>query len=173
MKSMSVRRVERDRSSNSWIVTLRESEAPRRQFDIFVGAQEGLVLNMLVDGETTPRPLSHDLFVMTLERLGVEVTHVVLTHVNDRTYFAELVLSKTVQEPPSGAAPSGGDDTVVSCRPSDGLAIALRANAPVYAREDLLAEVGREPEETGEDSAEILDEFRDFIENISPEDFDI
>lgn len=168
---MSVRRVERDRSTNSWIVTLRETETPRRQFDIFVGAQEGLVLRMLVDGETTPRPLSHDLFVMTLERLGVGVKHVVLTHVNDRTYFAELVLAKMAPDPVS--APGGGEDTVVSCRPSDGLAIALRANAPVYAREDLLAEVGKEPEETGEDPAEILDEFRDFIENISPEDFDI
>ena len=71
MKSMSVRRVERDRSTNSWIVTLRETEPPRRQFDIFVGAQEGLVLRMLLEEETTPRPLSHDLFVMTLERLGV------------------------------------------------------------------------------------------------------
>lgn len=169
---MSVRRVERDRSTNSWMVTLRETETPRRQFDIFVGAQEGLVLRMLIDGETTPRPLSHDLFVMTLERLGVGVKHVVLTHVSDRTFFAELVLAKMA---PESAAPGadGGEDTVVSCRPSDGLAIALRANAPVYAREDLLAEVGREPEETGEDSAEILDEFRDFIENISPEDFDI
>lgn len=168
---MSVRRVERDRSTNSWIVTLRETETPRRQFDIFVGAQEGLVLRMLVDGESTPRPLSHDLFVMTLERLGVGVKHVVLTHVNDRTFFAELVLAKMAPDPAS--APGGGEDTVVSCRPSDGLAIALRANAPVYAREDLLAEVGKEPEETGEDPAEILDEFRDFIENISPEDFDI
>ena len=99
--------------------------------------------------------------------------HVVLTHVKDRTFFAELVLAKMAPESASepGAAP--GEDTVVSCRPSDGLAIALRANAPVYAREDLLVEVGKEPEETGEDSAEILDEFRDFIENISPEDFDI
>ena len=173
MKSMSVRRVERDRSTNSWIVTLRETEPPRRQFDIFVGAQEGLVLRMLLEEETTPRPLSHDLFVMTLERLGVQVKHVVLTHVKDRTFFAELVLAKMAPESASepGAAP--GEDTVVSCRPSDGLAIALRANAPVYAREDLLVEVGKEPEETGEDSAEILDEFRDFIENISPEDFDI
>ncbi|MGA1361578.1 MAG: bifunctional nuclease family protein [Ilumatobacteraceae bacterium] len=172
MRSMSVRRVERDRSTNSWIVTLRETETSRRQFDIFVGAQEGLVLRLLLDGETTPRPLSHDLFVMTLERLGVGVKHVVLTHVNDRTFFAELVLAKMA---PDSAAPGtdGGEDTVVSCRPSDGLAIALRANAPVYAREELLDEVGREPEDTGEDSAEILDEFRDFIENISPEDFDI
>jgi bifunctional DNase/RNase len=162
MRSLSVRRVERDRSSNSCIVTLREVDQPRRQFDIFVGVAEGLVIRMLLDGETTPRPLTHDLFVIALERLGITVKHVVITHVSNGTFFAELVLSR-----------EGDGETVVSCRPSDGLALALRANAPVYSREELLDEVGREIETPQEESAEILDEFRDFIENINPEDFDI
>ena len=171
MRSLSVRKVERDRSTNSFVVTLRETEKPRRQFEIFVGMQEGVVLRLLLDGESTPRPLTHDLFVIALERLNVAVRHVVLTHVKEGTYFAELVLHRAGPDAGEGGDPS--QDTVVSCRPSDGLALALRSNAPIYAREDLLAEVGREVEPAQEDSTEILDEFRDFIENISPEDFDI
>ena len=171
MRSLSVRKVERDRSTNSFVVTLRETEQPRRQFEIFVGMQEGIVLRLLLDGESTPRPLTHDLFIIALERLNVAVRHVVLTHVKEGTYFAELVLYRTVQEGVAGGDPA--QDTVVSCRPSDGLALALRSNAPIYGREDLLEEVGREVEASQEDSTEILDEFRDFIENINPEDFDI
>ena len=157
-----MRRVERDRSSNSFVVSLREDDQPRRQFDIFIGLSEGVAIRMMLDGETAPRPLTHDLFVLALEKLGVSLKHVVITHVSDGTYFAEIVLST-----------DSGDDTVVSCRPSDALALALRSNAPIYAQESLLDEVGQVPSEGEDSSAEILDEFKEFIENINPDDFDI
>ena len=66
-----------------------------------------------------------------------------------------------------------GDETRVSARPSDAIALALRASCPIYASEALLEIVGEvvEEEETAPND-EILDEFRDFIENISPEDFE-
>ena len=162
MRSLAVRRVERDRSSNSFVVSLREDDQPRRQFDIFIGLSEGVAIRMMLDGETAPRPLTHDLFVLALEKLGVSLKHVVITHVSDGTYFAEIVLST-----------DSGDDTVVSCRPSDALALALRSNAPIYAQESLLDEVGQVPSEGEDSSAEILDEFKEFIENINPDDFDI
>ena len=162
MKSLAVRRVERDRSSNSFVVSLREDDQPRRQFDIHIGLSEGIAIRMMLDGEVAPRPLTHDLFVLALERVGVTLKHVVVTHVANGTYFAEIVLS-----------PENGDDTVVSCRPSDALALALRSNSPIYAQETLLDEVGQVPSESVDTSAEILDEFKEFIENISPDDFDI
>ena len=161
MKSLSVRRVERDRSSNSFVVSLREDDQPRRQFDILIGLSEGVAIRMMLDGEVAPRPLTHDLFVLALERVNVSLKHVVITHVSNGTYFAELTLSQDT-----------GEDTTVSCRPSDALALALRSNAPIYAQESLLDEVGQVPAEE-ETSAEIMDEFKEFIENISPDDFDI
>jgi hypothetical protein len=82
--------------------------------------------------------------------------------VKESTFFAELVL-----------ATGEGEETTVSCRPSDGLALALRANAPIYARESLLDEVGAVPAVSADDDGEILDEFRDFIENINPDDFNL
>jgi bifunctional DNase/RNase len=100
--------------------------------------------------------------VLALERINVSVERVVLTHVSSGTYYADVVL-----------LPDGGQETTVSARPSDALAIALRASCPIYALEALLDEVGEvveeEPDQPAE--AEIIDEFRDFIENISPDDF--
>ena len=162
MKSLSVRAVRLDRMSNTPIVTLHEEESPRRQFEIFIGAPEAASIQIALDDEKTPRPLTHDLFVLALERINVSVERVVLTHVSSGTYYADVVL-----------LPDGGQETTVSARPSDALAIALRASCPIYALETLLDEVGEvvedEPDQPAE--AEIIDEFRDFIENISPDDF--
>ena len=141
---------------------MREEESPRRQFEIFIGAPEAASIQIALDDEKTPRPLTHDLFVLALERINVSVERVVLTHVSSGTYYADVVL-----------LPDGGQETTVSARPSDALAIALRASCPIYALETLLDEVGEvveeEPDQPAE--AEIIDEFRDFIENISPDDF--
>lgn len=162
MKSLSVRAVRLDRMSNTPIVTLREEESPRRQFEIFIGAPEAASIQIALDDEKTPRPLTHDLFVLALERINVSVERVVLTHVSSGTYYADVVL-----------LPDGGQETTVSARPSDALAIALRASCPIYALETLLEEVGEPVEDEADQpaEAEIIDEFRDFIENISPDDF--
>ena len=143
------------------VVVLREDESPRRQFEIYIGAPEAALIKIALDGESTPRPLTHELLVNTLEQLSFALTRVVLTHVSAGTYFAELVV-----------AGEEGDETRVSARPSDAIALALRASCPIFASEALLEMVGEVVEE--DESApndEILDEFRDFIENISPEDF--
>mgnify|MGYP003349437479 CR=1 FL=1 len=148
--------------SNQPIMLLREAAEPRRYLPIFIGSPEATAIVYALQGMETPRPMTHDLFVLALERLGAELRHVVITHVSNGTFFAELVLG-------SGS----GEETVVSCRPSDALALALRANAPIYARESLLDEVSSVPDDPGDSPDEILDEFKEFIENISPDDFDI
>lgn len=160
MKALSVRAVRLDRLSGTPVITLREDDAPRRQFEIFIGGPEAASIKSALDGETTPRPLTHDLYVHTIEKLGMEIVRVVLTHVTNGTYFAEVII-KTVD-----------GEVVISSRPSDAVALALRAACPIYAHEELLEMVGEIPEdETVSNEAEIIDEFRDFIENISPEDF--
>jgi bifunctional DNase/RNase len=84
-----------------------------------------------------------------------------LTHVASGTYFADIVLIN-----------EAGDEVAVSARPSDAVAVALRAMCPIYASESLLEQVGEVvDEEDVTTQSEIIDEFRDFIENISPEDF--
>lgn len=160
MKTISVRSVRLDRLSGTPVVSLREDDLPRRQFEIFIGGPEAASIKSALDGETTPRPLTHDLYVHTIERLGLEIVRVVLTHVTDGTYFADVIVR------------TSDGEVVISSRPSDALAIALRATCPIYASDDLLEMVGEVPEdEPVNNEAEIIDEFRDFIENISPEDF--
>jgi bifunctional DNase/RNase len=163
MKSLSVRGVRVDRLTNTPVVTLREEDAPRRQFEIFIGAPEAASIKVALDDEKTPRPLTHDLFVLALEKVSISLVRVVITHVTSGTYYAELVLLG-----------DGGGETTVSSRPSDAIALALRASCPIYVLDDLIDLVG-EVLSVDEDSAnqtEIIDEFRDFIENISPEDFE-
>lgn len=161
MKSLSVRGVRVDRMSNTPVVTLREEDTPRRQFEIFIGGPEAAAIKTALDDEKTPRPLTHDLFVLALERIFVVVVRVVITHVSSGTYYADIVLRHETS-----------DEVTVSARPSDAIAIALRASCPIYAQDDLLDEVGEVlEEEEVVSTTEILDEFRDFIENISPEDF--
>jgi hypothetical protein len=140
---------------------LREDEAPRRQFEIFIGAPEAASIKIALDDEITPRPLTHDLFVLALESLNVSVTRVVLTHVSSGTYYADLVLMPD------------GEEVVVSSRPSDAIAIALRASCPIYASDELIDMVGEviEEEEEAQEQSGIIDEFKNFIENINPEDF--
>ena len=161
MKSLSVRGVRIDRMAGTPVVMLREDEAPRRQFEIYIGAPEAAAIKTALDGESTPRPLTHELLVNVLEQLSFALTQVVLTHVSAGTYYAELVL-----------VADEGDETRVSARPSDAIALALRASCPIFASENLLETVGEvvEEDETAPND-EIIDEFRDFIENISPEDF--
>lgn len=160
MKTISVRSVRLDRLSGTPVVSLREDDLPRRQFEIFIGGPEAASIKSALDGETTPRPLTHDLYVQTIERLGLEIVRVVLTHVTEGTYFADVIVR------------TNDGEVAISSRPSDALAIALRATCPIYASDDLLEMVGEVPEdEPVNTEAEIIDEFRDFIENISPEDF--
>ena len=161
MKSLSVRGVRIDSLSNTPVVTLREEDSPRRQFEIFIGGPEAAAIKTALDDEKTPRPLTHDLFVLALERIYVVVVRVVITHMSSGTYFADIVLRH-----------DANDEVTVSARPSDAIAIALRASCPIYAQDDLLDEVGEAvDEEDVVSNTEILDEFKEFIENISPEDF--
>lgn len=159
MKLMTVEGIRLDRLSNSPAMTLKEAEQPHRFIEIFIGSPEAASIHAALEGAEMPRPLTHDLFVLTLERLKVDIAHVVLTEVRNGTYFAELVVKTST------------DEYSLSCRPSDAVAIAVRADCPVYASDDLLDEVGEISDEDAEDA--ILDEFKEFIDTIRPEDFEL
>jgi len=146
--------------ANTPMVLLRESDGAHRLLPIYIGSPEASAIHYALEGVEPPRPLTHDLFLNVLGELGTEVTRVVVTEIVDRTYFAELHLS----------TPAG--ERVVSARPSDAIALAVRCGAGLFASTELIDAVGQEPEpEATEDAAEIIDEFKDFIENVSPEDF--
>ena len=142
------------------MVLLRESEGRHRLLPIYIGSPEASAIHYALEGVVPPRPLTHDLFLIALGELDATITRVVVTEMRDRTYFADLHLS------------TADGERVLSARPSDAIALAVRCGAPLFASEQLIEEVGQEPAlEPEDDAAEIIDEFKDFIENVSPEDF--
>jgi len=146
--------------ANTPMLLLRESDGRHRLLPIYIGSPEASAIHYALEGVAPPRPLTHDLFLNVLAELGASVTRVVVTEMRDRTYFAELHL----------ATPTG--DKVISARPSDAIALAVRCGADLFASDELIDQVGQEPvPEPEDDAAEIIDEFKDFIENVSPEDF--
>lgn len=146
--------------ANTPMVLLRESEGRHRLLPIYIGSPEASAIHYALEGVVPPRPLTHDLFLIALGELDATITRVVVTEMRDRTYFADLHLS------------TADGERVLSARPSDAIALAVRCGAPLFASEQLIDEVGQEPAlEPEDDAAEIIDEFKDFIENVSPEDF--
>jgi bifunctional DNase/RNase len=142
------------------MVLLRESTGRQRLLPIYIGSPEASAIHYALEGVEPPRPLTHDLFLNVLGELDTTLTSVVVTEMRDRTYYAELHL----------VTPNG--EKVVSARPSDAIALAVRCGAPLFASNELIDQVGQEPvPEPDDDAAEIIDEFKDFIESVSPEDF--
>lgn len=146
--------------SNVPVMMLREVEGARRMLPIYIGGPEASSIHYALEGVLPERPLTHDLLANVIGDLGSVVERVVITEVRDQTYYAELHLV------------GAGETRIVSCRPSDAVALALRTGSSMFASATLLDAAGKlVPETVVESEEEILDDFRDFINSIRPEDF--
>jgi bifunctional DNase/RNase len=139
--------------SNQPIVLLREVTGDR-YLPIWIGAVEATAIAFAQQGVIPPRPLTHDLMKDLIGATGNELAEVRITEMRDGVFYAVLVLS-------SGAE--------VSARPSDSIALALRTGSKIVCAEDVLDEAGLEVPEEEEDEVE---KFREFLDNVSPEDFE-
>jgi bifunctional DNase/RNase len=127
-----------DSASNSYVVVLQEKDGVRL-LPIWIGQPEAESIVLHMHNVKRARPLTHDLMRNLIVGLSARLLHVNITRVEDRTYFAELRLQH--------------EDTLVTidARPSDGIAIALRLSAPIFAAQELLVDPG---EETGAEQDE-------------------
>ena len=147
--------------SQSPVMMLREEGESERVLPIYIGAPEASAIHYALEGIVPDRPLTHDLLVNVVRGLGANFSKIVITEVRDHTYYAELHFS------------FAGSEIVISARPSDAVAVAIRTDTPIYASDDLLKEVSRSPVAASPESEEeILDDFREFINSINPEDFE-
>jgi bifunctional DNase/RNase len=148
--------------SNTPIVLLREL-AGRRNMSIFIGGPEATAIAFALEGVETPRPLTHDLMCDVLTELGAQLVRVVVTELRETTFYAELHLQQ------------GEAEHVVSARPSDAIALAARVGCPIFARRELIDEVGFVEEVYDEepiaDPDEVVEEFRSFLDQVNPDDF--
>jgi len=138
--------------SNQPIVLLKELDGSR-YLPIWLGAAEATAIAFAQQEVLPPRPLTHDLFKDVLMQLGAKLNNVYLTELKDGVFYAQLNFE-------------GGP--AISARPSDAIALALRIGAPILASEDLLDEAGIEIPDQAEDEVE---RFKEFLDQINPEDF--
>ena len=140
---------------NQPIVLLKE-QTGERFLPIWIGPVEATSIAFALQGVQTARPMTHDLMRDLLESLHVVVERIVVTELKDGTFYAEIHMT------------SAGEAVVVSSRPSDAIALAVRASVPIFADEAVLEEAGIEIEDDEEDEVE---RFKEFLDQVTPEDF--
>jgi bifunctional DNase/RNase len=153
MREVEVVGVRVEMPSNQPIVLLREAMG-ERYLPIWIGAVEATAIAFAQQGVVPPRPLTHDLLRDVLEATGNEVSEIRITEMKDDIFYALLVLSSGVE---------------VSARPSDSIALALRTGSRIVCSEELLDNAGILVPDEQEDEVE---KFREFLDHVSPEDFD-
>lgn len=150
--------------SNTPAMDLREPTGQQRELAIFIGGPEAAAIAYALEGFRPPRPLTHDLLIETIESLGGSLEEVAITKIEDSTFFAELRVRR------------GMETITISCRPSDGVAVAVRTQCRILCSEDVLEAAGTSQEEFPEVEEELsesmVEEFKQFIEQVSPEDFE-
>ncbi|HEY6056839.1 MAG TPA: bifunctional nuclease family protein [Candidatus Limnocylindrales bacterium] len=150
--------------SSQHVVILKELERDR-YLPIWIGPWEANAIAMKLQGLSPERPLTHDLFASTLDELGVSISRVVIADLADETYHARLLLE------------ANGKSYEIDSRPSDALALAVRAGVRIFAAPAVLERAGVEPEQAAEDLESTgetvapadprLEVFRDFVNSLN------
>ena len=143
--------------SNQPIVLLREVEGSR-YLPIWIGAVEATAIAYALEGILPQRPMTHDLLKNATESLGATVSRVIVTELRENVFFADLVFSRN------------GDEVRVSSRPSDAIALAARSGAPLFASAEVLDEAGIELRD--DDEEEAVARMREFLDRVTPSDFE-
>jgi bifunctional DNase/RNase len=126
---------------------------------IWIGHPEAAAILMKLQGASTPRPMTHDLVTDMLEQLDAQVTRITVTELKENTFYASITVAQN------------GSEIEIDSRPSDAIALAVRAEAPIFANERVIEESAIEFEGEEVNEEEIVDEFRKFLDDVSPDQF--
>jgi bifunctional DNase/RNase len=151
---MKIRGLMVDPSTNAPIVILKDVQGDT-VLPIWVGLYEANAIALEVEKATTPRPMTHDLLKNLVQGLNATVQRVVVTELKNDTFYAVLWLEQD------------GEQVTIDCRPSDALALALRADCPIFVDEDVLRVAKVIPNPTDQATQE---ELRRWLENLNDED---
>lgn len=135
-----------DPRSNMYILLLKEVDGSNT-LPIWIGKPEADSIALALGKVETPRPLTHDLVKNIADGLKVKIAKIVITEIQDNTYYALLCLN------------DGKKETYIDSRPSDAVAVALRASAPIFVEENVL------------EQKSASDELEEWLKNLKPEDF--
>jgi bifunctional DNase/RNase len=155
MRQMKVDKLGIDLLTHDPVVILKDLEG-KRYLPILIGPFEATAIALALEGTPVPRPLSHDLMRTILESLSAKLEQIIIHDIKDSTFFAKLVVRQN------------GDTTEIDARPSDGIALALRMQAPIFVTDKIVLE------ETVQDKKAEVEEtqkFKKFLEELKPSDF--
>ena len=147
-----------DPITNMPIIILRDQEG-QRILPIWVGVFEANAIALQIENVQTPRPMTHDLLKNIIDDLSAQVERIVVTELKENTFYASI----TVQQ--------DGSEIEIDSRPSDAIALAVRAEAPIFAAEDVIEESAIEFEGEDVNEEEIVSEFKQFLEHVTPDEF--
>jgi uncharacterized protein len=158
MQEMSIYGVSFDMVGKQPIVLLRTLDGTKF-LPIWIGHPEAAAILMKLQGTPTPRPMTHDLVTDMLGELNASVSKVAVTELRENTFYAQITLQVN------------GSEIEIDSRPSDAIALAVRADAKIFVADEVIDDSAIEFNQEPEDSGEVIDEFKKFLENVSPEDF--
>jgi bifunctional DNase/RNase len=160
MLSVEVLGIRIDDGASAPVLILKELAAEGRVIEIWIGAVEAGAIAMAQQEVVPPRPLTHDLIVDILNKLNISLVSVRINELSEGIYLGELVLS---------------DGSRIECRPSDGVALAIRLDAPILVAEQVFEKAGFIENPVDGENEEIaeseIEAFKDFLEGLNPEDF--
>jgi bifunctional DNase/RNase len=126
---------------------------------IWIGHPEAAAILMKLQETPAPRPMTHDLVADIVQQLGGEVVSITVTELRDSTFYASITVRQN------------GGEIEIDSRPSDAIAIAMRVDAEIYVADEVMAESAVEFEGEDVSEEEMVDQFRQFLETVSPEEF--
>ena len=157
MIQMKVMGIALDVRTNSPIVVLHDLDN-RKALPIWIGSAEASAIIRCIEGLQVARPMTHDLITSIVKNTGYTVDRVEINDVEKETYYATIFLTK------------GDENIEIDARPSDAIAVAMRADAPIFVTANVLMNGSVSTDSTKDE--EEAQEFKDFIQNIKPSDFE-
>ena len=158
MQEMVIYGVSFDMVGKQPIVLLKTTDG-NKFLPIWIGHPEAAAILMKLQGASTPRPMTHDLVTDMLGQLEARVVRIAVTELRENTFYALITLAVD------------GTEIEIDSRPSDAIALAVRAGAPIFAADAVIEESAIEFEHEDVNEDEIVEEFKKFLEDVSPEDF--
>ncbi|MDO8661920.1 MAG: bifunctional nuclease family protein [Candidatus Omnitrophota bacterium] len=126
MIEMELNKIVIDEKRHDQLIVLRE-KAGERVLPIVIGLAEASAIKLKLSGFQPPRPLTHDLLHSTIGDLGASIEKIIIDKLEENTFHAKVVL-KT----------SSGQEKIVDARPSDSIALAVRAHAPIFVEDEII-----------------------------------
>ena len=158
MQEMNIYGVSFDMVGKQPIVLLK-TQSGNKFLPIWIGSNEATAILMKLQGVESPRPMTHDLLADMVQQVNAEIVRVSVTELRENTFIAVITLRLESGE------------VEIDARPSDALALAVRVDAPIFVDDTVIEGSALEFEEDADDTDDVVERFKEFLDDVTPDDF--